>query len=275
MAEPRNARQSGSGREYVWPQTGERFVSVTTVLSVINKPALVRWAAKMTAEYAANNLQAWQNLETAAAVDLLKGAPWRRTEERMSLGTSVHEAAEAWAKGEEITAYPENIRPYMRQFLCFLEEFEPEVMHSEVSAYNREFGYAGTMDLLARFGDELVLIDYKTGKQAYAEAELQLNAYAACEWIGLDDGTPIDMPKVNKAAVLLVRPRHFELLEARIHPRLFEAFKAALQLWKWQDRLAPAAFQRRWLPTLPSEPGSPLERRGRELLDELPDEETG
>src|SRR6266568_649913 len=98
MAEPRNASSENGSRWYVWPNTGERFPSVTTILSVIDKPALKRWAAKMTAEYAVSNLHIWDQLDDAAAVDLLKGAPFRYTEKRSDLGTAVHEAVDRYVK---------------------------------------------------------------------------------------------------------------------------------------------------------------------------------
>lgn len=52
---PRNASEDRLGRrQYVW--RGSEFWSVTTILSVLNKPWLVNWAKKFTAEYAVDNI---------------------------------------------------------------------------------------------------------------------------------------------------------------------------------------------------------------------------
>lgn len=248
MGEPRNARSGPQGRQYVWPETGETFVSVTTVLDVIDKPALMRWAAKKVAEYAVTERDNWDRLDAAAAVDLLKGAPWRYTEERIELGTSVHAATEAYMKGENGPVYPGEVAGYMAQFMDFLKTAKPTIEQAEVSVYNRKHAYAGTLDLLCQMDGRLLLIDYKTGKRAYPEAELQLAAYAGAEFIGLDDGTELPMPQIDRAAVLLLRPRHWELLPARLTTEIYDAFTHAVALWRWQANLAGDAFTRRWVP---------------------------
>lgn len=254
MADPRNAQSSSAGREYTWPPTDERFVSVTTVLSVINKPALVNWAAKMCAQFAVENVESWKNLDPDAAVDLLKGAHRRNTNRAARLGTAVHEAAEAWSKGERMPVWAPSIAPRMRQFQNWLEEFQPEVEHSEVTVYHRAISYAGTADLIVWIGGDRVLVDIKTGKSVYGETELQLSAYANAQFIGMDNGTEVPMPEIDQAAALRLGERSFEFLPARLTPELFKAFCAAVDLWRWNDGTAPQAFRRRWLPATVLDP---------------------
>lgn len=53
MTNPKHAHATDRGRYYTRPGTGEQLISVTNVLSeAVSKPALVPWAAKMTAEAA-------------------------------------------------------------------------------------------------------------------------------------------------------------------------------------------------------------------------------
>ena len=54
MTSPRHAESTAKGRYYTHPVTGQRLVSVTNAISVgMAKPALVPWAAKVTAEQVA------------------------------------------------------------------------------------------------------------------------------------------------------------------------------------------------------------------------------
>lgn len=248
MANPANAHSEGNARYYVWPPTGERFPSVTTILSVIDKPALKFWAAKKVAEYAVDNVNNWQSLDQAGAVDLLKGAPFRYSEQRMDLGTAVHEACEAYMTGEPPPVWPPDVSPYMVHFMKFLTDWKPSFESSEASVYSRDNGYAGTLDLLLWLGKELALIDIKTGKQAYPEAGLQLNAYANADFIGLDEGLELEMPKVDKLFVLLLRPRKYELIPVQYDDEMFEAFLAARDLWRWQTGASSTIFGRSLIP---------------------------
>jgi hypothetical protein len=254
VAEPSNASQEGASRWYLWPKTGERFPSVTTILSVINKPAIPRWAAKSVAEYAIKNHHVWSQLDGPAAVDLLKGAPWRYTSERMNLGTAVHEAVERYILKQPAVTWPADIAPYMASFERFLEEWRPRFESTETSVYSRTHGYAGTLDMLVWIDGELILLDVKTGKRAYPEAGLQLNAYARADFIGLDDGTEHQMPPVVGAGVLLLRPRKYEVLPTTLSDTMLDGFLAARNLWRWQEELAELAFGRPMLPMLPESP---------------------
>ena len=59
MTSPRHAESTAKGRYYTHPVTGQRLVSVTNAISVgMAKPALVPWAAKVTAEHVMDHLPA-------------------------------------------------------------------------------------------------------------------------------------------------------------------------------------------------------------------------
>src|SRR6266699_330759 len=218
MAEPRNASSEGGSRFYTWGN--ERFPSVTTVLSVINKPALKKWAARSVAEYAVKEQDVWTRLSDKAAIDLLKGEPFRYSDERSDLGTAIHEAVEHYIKKQPLPEYPKDIAPYMRQFEIFLKEWRPRFEMSEASVYKRRFNYAGTLDMLLWIDSELILLDVKSGSipnpmfnkaNFWPEAGLQLNAYARAEFIGLGDNSEHPMPQVAGAGVLSLRPRHYSI----------------------------------------------------------------
>lgn len=189
---------------------GATYPTVTTLLKVLNKPALVGWAARSVAEYAAKNYKqvyAIAEEDTEAAVDLLKGTPWRERDKAASLGARVHAIAAAGGEPDDIE------RPYVTQWQKFLEDTGAEVVAQERIVVNTVVGYGGTADLILRNRQgEHVLLDIKTGKtvadrdgQVYPEIRLQLNAYAAA-----DVGLPVP---IDKAAVLHIQTDGYD-----VHP---------------------------------------------------------
>ncbi|RZV39871.1 MAG: hypothetical protein EVJ48_02820 [Candidatus Acidulodesulfobacterium acidiphilum] len=87
-------------------------------------------------------------------------------------GTRIHELCEQIAKREE----PDEENGYTKAFRKFLEDTKIEPAEVETSYYS-ELDFAGTMDIIALFRGELVIIDIKTG--AYQEWwPLQLAGYS-------------------------------------------------------------------------------------------------
>jgi hypothetical protein len=107
--------------------------------------------------------------------------------------------------------------------------------------YSRRYGYAGTFDAIATLpGLGLVLLDVKTGRRVYPEACLQLAAYAACEFVGDPDGrTEHPMPQVDTGAVLHLQPSGYRLIHVPVGRAVFEAFLAALAVFRFATDLAP------------------------------------
>lgn len=249
MTAPRDATSTRAGRTYTWPPTGERFPSVTTIIAGgVPKPALPRWAAKSVAEYATEHFDQLQGLDRCtcgrarqcasclAMVDLLKGAPWRDSGAAADLGSAVHAAAEAFALGTPTPPPSPGVAPFLEQLAAFFAAFQPVLVASEATVYNRQLGYAGTLDALMRMDGDLVLVDIKTSRSGvYPEAALQLAAYANAQWIGLPDGTEQPMPHIDRGAVLHLRPDRWELVPVRIDQPVFLAFLAARDVWAFND----------------------------------------
>ena len=66
-------------------------------------------------------------------------------------------------------------------FHAWYNETNPEILGVEEVAYNEEYDYAGTLDLIARIGDKVWVIDLKTSQQVWPEHELQISAYRHTE----------------------------------------------------------------------------------------------
>jgi hypothetical protein len=217
----------GKGRHYQHPKTGELLPSVTNIIGVLNKPALPRWAAKMVAEQAVAMRDSLPNLEPDEAVDLLKGAPWRKSGRAADRGTTVHAYLEARLQGLEPKEISGEAARFRKAADAFLDEWEPEPVAIELTVFGP--GYAGTGDLWCRARGANILLDYKTSKAIYNEAALQLAALAHAT---LDpDGNPI--PATDEAWVIRIGEDGYEAKQVADLDYNYQAFIAALQLWHW------------------------------------------
>jgi hypothetical protein len=236
---PRNARSSGSKRFYDWK--GERFWSVTTILSGgVPKPALLPWGIKMVAEGAVEAVRSGAlvpmvDQDADAAVKFLKGLPYAQRDRAASLGTEIHEAIEILAQGKPWPDWPLPIRPHMERFREWAEGAQPEWIASEATVYNRTQAYAGTLDLIARIAGQVVLADVKTGKAIYPEVALQLSAYRHAEFMGLPDGTEEPMPPVDGALALHLTAEACTEVHVRTDDDVFQAFLFAREVFRWQE----------------------------------------
>lgn len=235
-----------SGRTYHWD--GKDYVSVTQILSALNKPALPRWAAKSSAEFVVQNFAVVSDLisrgQTAAAVDLIKGSPWRARDKAADLGTAVHHLVEDYCVGNYLEPTADDERsPFLDAFIDWLNTFQPKIEESEVTVFNQTTGpYAGTLDLIASIGGLRWLIDVKTGKGVYPEHGLQIAAYSRGEFIGRRDGSEGIMPIIDRGAVLHLRPGHYEFRPVDIGEESFTSFRYILEAYRWQSELADSAI---------------------------------
>lgn len=181
---PPNAQKDGEGRRwYVHPLTGEQYVSVTTALDILNKPALVPWAAGLAAEAAADNLgklltatlmkdcgntrnrcsHDWRDRCercpcgecTSCVVLWLSRRHNAESTRRADEGTEVHDVIEFWALNNGIIrGHSEGVAPFIRQFQEWVTDYglTPDAWDmAEATVINREYWYAGTLDDVIRF----------------------------------------------------------------------------------------------------------------------------
>lgn len=244
-------------RVYKWPPQPPYDMEAVGVTSVIEggipKPFLIGWAAKMTAQAAVDD----HDLVTAMlakkggermAIDHLKGSRYRDSGAKADRGTIVHAAVESYIDGkplskddlEERLAEARVDRSMWRAAagmvagaMEFLFDQEPEILQSEATVYSREHGYAGTCDLLVkmRIGKSArhAIVDFKTSKAIYDETSLQLCAYSRANFIGLNDGTEVAMPKNVRdgIAVRLTATGKYEPVSFALTDELFDVFLAA------------------------------------------------
>jgi hypothetical protein len=153
---------------YSW-NGGPLYPSVTTVLGIKDKPALVGWAKRETAACAVRNLDVLERMVRSggaqAAVDWLKRIPDYARDASADLGSAVHAAAEAIARGEPVPL-AEEVGPFIAAYRRdFLETFQPRFIAVESMVCSERYEYGGTADAFAEIDGEIWLLDYKTGRR--------------------------------------------------------------------------------------------------------------
>lgn len=237
-----------SGRFYL--VDGESLPSVTHILQVIGKPALINWAANqertLVSEAAADLYEDLARLpkpmpRTAYLTTLQSRlgkvkAHKRELEKAADIGTQVHALVEWKLRvqlGQHVGLEPRVVDDAQWAFMAWEDwaksvNLKPKFI--EQTVYSRVHGFAGTMDLLADVNGVETLVDFKTGKAIYAEALLQNVAYQ----VGLSE-----MGHGTVAAGLIVRlpkAQHDPAFEVATVPPvadLFPTFLAVKELWKW------------------------------------------
>jgi hypothetical protein len=207
----------------------------------------------------------------AAAIDWLKGSPYRERDRKADIGTAVHAAIEAHILGAPAPAPSEDTAGHLAQFARFIETFNPTFELAEATVYNRTAKYAGTLDLIATIpGRGRALIDTKTSASGvYPEAALQLSAYRYAEFIGLPDGTEAPMPAVDGCAVLWIPggddPDGYALIPVVADEVVFRAFRHIVEVARWQEETAKGVVGQP-LPVPGAEPIAPTEAVTAELF---------
>jgi hypothetical protein len=189
---------------------GEWVPGVTTILGVLNKPALPKWAATSVAEYVADNREAVEHLYTAGRgpmVAALKEMPWQTARDAAGRGTRLHDIAEQIINGAEVDVTDELV-PVVENAIRFMEDWDITPILVEAPVASRQHKYAGKLDLLASYTHPLTraagtgIFDWKSGKRIYSEACFQLNAYGHADGYG-DNLDPL--PQVDAAFGVHIR----------------------------------------------------------------------
>lgn len=153
-------------QHYQRDKNGEHLPGVTTVLNILNKPALTKWA---------NNLG-------------LRGIDSNRyVSERAEIGTLAHEAIMAYflKKKVDTSDYSENQIRQARIAVSFFHKwrkiYQVKPILIEKQLVSRIYGYGGTLDLFAELTTGISrtreLVDFKTSKDIFPTAYVQVAAY--------------------------------------------------------------------------------------------------
>lgn len=231
--------------------------SVTTVLGVLDKPALVWWGQRIGMGGALELLrEGVLRDDLDAMIDELTARKITVNHVRDKAGDrgqAVHDALENWARHGHMpdpSIYPEEQEGYVRGLVAFLRDVpsaEPE--GAEVLVASSEHGYAGRYDLRIRTSKEhevvvrrtatkvrkrallpgLLLADLKTSKGIYGSHSRQLEAY---EQASVESG----YEPTDGRGILKVSPDGtYEFVRSWA---TFEDFRVVLDVWNSEHAMA-------------------------------------
>lgn len=230
-------------------EDGTEYVSVTTFLQAINKPALVQWAAKeerlMTMQAAADlyeDLHGTPKMSRPTYITTLDArigktkAHTKLMAKASEIGKQAHALIE-WnlrrSLGQEAGPEPKIGDKALWAFMAYEEwaksvSLKPILIEQKV--YSRTHEYAGTMDLLAEINGVLTLVDWKTSKAVFGEAHLQNVAYqVALAEMGYHKaaaGLILRLPKTESDS-------NFEAVPVGPVEELLPVVLATKRIWEW------------------------------------------
>lgn len=143
-------------------QSGAVVPGVTTVLGILNKPALVPWANKL----------GLQGIDSSKYVDKMA-----------SIGTLAHQMVHDYFKKVETDTSeysPDDVSKAencMISFYNWVGENVVEPMILEEPLVSEIYGFGGTIDCYCRLNGTLTLLDFKTSKAIWPEMFHQVAAY--------------------------------------------------------------------------------------------------
>jgi hypothetical protein len=252
---------------YVDGESGTRFrvASVTEVLGIIHKPALVQWSATAATEYLRERVNPkyfWDGsgtyvIPTSEFEQLLQEARlYFRTISKTAtdIGTIAHEWLEVHLKsliagGGGMPPLPENEKAQncIKAALEWFDRHKFRPVSSECKVYSKEYIYSGTEDwdgFITGCGDpaccpfegeRFVLGDFKSSKNIYQEYRVQLAAYRHAreeEFPDLRYDAEVVMrldKEGNGVETLTIMPEDFE--------DDFDAFLGAQAMYNWEKQI--------------------------------------
>jgi hypothetical protein len=142
--------------------SGDRIPSVTTILGILNKPALLEWAWKCGCD----------------------GLDYKAVRDKAGdVGTLAHYLIMCHLTGNEPDTSEYSTQDIEQAETCVIKYFDWEKGHKiepilvETPLVSEEYQFGGTIDFFGKIDGQPTLLDFKTGKAIYSEFFYQLAAY--------------------------------------------------------------------------------------------------
>jgi hypothetical protein len=216
------------------------YPSVTSILGVLAKPGLEKWKLD---QLALACLRTPKQVEESEAYwcNRVRSAAFEQVDRAADLGTMIHGALEAAMAGEP---YDPSLRVHIEPVLKWKEATGITIVDREIRVVNKEEGFAGTADVLFRYGQRGIgILDYKTRKTkptektltAYDNQSMQLAAYAATYW------GPENINRVLAANIFIstTEPGRMEVVKHENLARDWQAFRMVAALWRYREGYDP------------------------------------
>lgn len=220
---------------------GELVPSVTAILSVISKPALIYWASNMAVDYIAEQIKPGQSYDELELEDIWTNSRKAHTQKKKKagdIGSFVHKYVENYIHNRQPSMpINEGIRLSSMKFLEWEAKNQVKFLCSEQPIYSKKYNYAGTLDFICKIGGKLYLGDLKTSGNIYSEYKMQTAAYLAAR--------TEEFPEEKYNGILIVRigkEGDFEFFIEEDMEKIKswqQGFFSAVQLKKVMDSLEP------------------------------------
>lgn len=189
----------------------ESVPSVSSILGLLDKPAILYWSIKKTVGYIGEHLPELRaaGLTEDGALEILKKAKEfanEQAKEQAYIGTQVHKLLHQYLLGEKVyeNDLDEKVLNAYTGAIEWLKDVNFQPLGVEQSVYHPILEYAGTLDTYGTARDKTILLDWKTtdiwkeknGKvyyteQPYTEMKVQPVAYAEA-LANMKEGLKID-----------------------------------------------------------------------------------
>jgi len=223
---------SKGSRFYLIPGVSEPMPSVTSILSMIAKPGLIKWEKNVALDYVRSKLINKTDQSTTDGIEsIIENAskhPRFIMNKAGEFGTDAHTYIEnLLSQTSTNMEIPKNMDWIHKNFNKWLDDYNFKSIELEKSIHSIKYGYAGTADAVGYIDDSLIVLDWKTSTSLYYENLLQASAYANA--YGELTGNI-----VKKAGVLRLEKRKsgYEFKQIDDISKHFITFRAVLWLWR-------------------------------------------
>jgi len=238
-----------SDEGHIYKLNGVRLTGVTSILGVIDKPALVGWSANMAIDYVEKNYMTKDANGLLVSKDTLKLArtAWSKNRDSAGdIGKIVHRHIENYVKSKmQNKPFPviyENtqVKNMVEKFIEWSETENIKFLLSEQKIYSEKHWYAGTVDIVFEKDGKKYIGDIKTAKDIFSTNYLQMAGYHICfEELGklndLKGYCVINIPKnLNKKGEAKRKVKYvYNTDDCK------ESFLAALTLYRYINKAKP------------------------------------
>lgn len=193
------------------------LTGVTTIIGILDKPALIQWSANQAIDYIEKNcikdpegINGWDKtnwrLIDKKHFDQARKAWITKRDKAGDIGTEVHKVIEEYVKScidgkPEFKLHPDpQVNKMTLKFKDWAEENQVKFLLSEQQVYSEKYWYAGTVDLLVEIKGKKYIADIKTARDIYNTNYIQMAGYhIALEELGkvkdLEGYIVINIPK--------------------------------------------------------------------------------
>ena len=155
-------------RYYSDPDNGVTEVpSVSSVLNLIPKPRLTKWALKQSIDFLVKR----KNI-TPEIISKTYGYHTHYLNKLADEGTANHKLMDDYLEGKDV-----KINKWLQRFINWKDENDFKVTDIEKTVIDPKLGFAGTMDLVGTIHGEPIIVDLKTSSEIRFSHKVQVCAY--------------------------------------------------------------------------------------------------